>query len=344
MNLAVVDYLNNSNWDPFKKENIPEQILEEKDTPEKLYCSNLIFTFKKNNKFIPINIVLNDTPFVSNWKQYLVQLSERLPMLEFSILPFSAQEVEIKDPIPSLKNLYKAFSYISNNIDINYTDVLGVIEHNIKNPAHLTQLDLNNWHRNFAWLVKTYQNKTIGNYEELFKNIHEINRNVHNLEDFIYYKNKDKIKTNIKQVGKLICTNADYPNHLEDLDRIFGHNQVGINDTFDPYTENYDYSVWLNEDIQGKDQIKSWAEDDDMTASDCTGNLFMTPNLILDPRKHYKTVLDSEDFKTAYQKTNKPLNRWPIGNLENEPNWAELNGAIIHKIELDDVVLWQKYI
>jgi hypothetical protein len=120
---------------------------------------------------------------------------------------------------------------------------------------------------------------------------------------------------------------------------VSGHAE-GITDTFDPTTEEYHYDVWINEDIQGKDHMKAWLDEDDLTQTDVWGNSFMTPNVMFDPHLIYASVIDKPDFIAEYKASGKTLNRWPLGKIVNEVDWDSVEKGKISSIELDGTVLW----
>lgn len=347
----IIEYLTASNWDPLNY-NLTDKIsnyqLSNRWEPtyyslDNLSDSRLVYKFKNNGKIIQLFIVLNNSIFVAKWKNYLLKLSKNLPTISFNVQP-CFNELKNIDVIPFLNNLHSAFKNLQDITKINYKNILSVIEYIQKNNFELTQSNLNDWHRNFTWLLSSYTpNQTI-DYDAFLINAHEINKNVHALENYVYYNNSDTIKTNIKKIGRIFCTNADDSNHITELEELFGKNAELITDTFDYTNQDYNFTVWLNEDIKGKDQIKAWAENDNLSAPDITGNLFMTPNIMLDPELHIKTILDNEDFRNASRLSNKTLNRWPLGNLlnPNDINWSDFEGAILKSVELDDVVLWEQ--
>jgi hypothetical protein len=178
--------------------------------------------------------------------------------------------------------------------------------------------------------------------EDLFKSVHTLNQAVHDLEGstYRYLKNIELIKG--KWISFIACTNSK---EFKNKDALFGNgNELRLTDrVFNPETEEFHYSVWLAEDKQGKDQIKAWLEDDDLSASDCTGNLFMTPNLILDPYMIFASVMENPDWQKQHLESGKPVNRFPIGNIVDLEtiDWHSLRETTIDSVIIDDIVLWQ---
>jgi hypothetical protein len=111
---------------------------------------------------------------------------------------------------------------------------------------------------------------------------------------------------------------------------------------FDAYKSNTDYTVWIHEDIVGKDQVKAWLDHDDLSQFDITGNTNMTPNVSFDPFKMYNRIVNDPEFKQESLSSGKTLDRNPLGNILNIENIdfdALLSGSV-YSIELDGEMLW----
>ena len=70
----------------------------------------------------------------------------------------------------------------------------------------------------------------------------------------------------------------------------------------------------------------------------------MTPNVLLDPNKIYANLMDNVKFKKFVLDSNKPINRYPIGNIVNinDINWELFRkGSKIISITLDGETLWE---
>ena len=69
----------------------------------------------------------------------------------------------------------------------------------------------------------------------------------------------------------------------------------------------------------------------------------MTPNILFDPFKIYATTMDNPEFKQFVLDSNKPINRYPIGNITNinDINWNVFRkGSRIISITIDGKTLW----
>ena len=318
----------------------------------------LVYKLKlSNNTEFDFCIDLLDTPFVDRWKSYMQDLSEQLSDINWAFrlgkcMVSSLQAVSFYRYLEKLRSfsswlvkLRDAFEFLHCHCLGNYEKELADLDFLIKNPKELRQRHLNIWHRHFTTQATEWYSKRMavpyGLVEETFNTIHAINQHVHVLE-IATYRHLNNIDIKKERFTHFInCTDS---REFKIKDQLWSnYNSVQtFPDTFDPIGNNHHHSVWLGEDIQGKDQVKAWIEEDDLSAEDCTGNLFFTPNLILDPNYLYYTVMSNPDWQKQHEACGKPVNRWPIGDILNleSINWKTLHHAIIQSVELDGKTLW----
>ena len=155
---------------------------------------------------------------------------------------------------------------------------------------------------------------------------------------YLHLKNVNFIRTKITH--NIRCVDAY--STLNDRNAVWD-NQVNINTPFDPLVDDYYHTVWLEEDIRGKDMIKAWVQEDDLTAEDCTGNLFLTPNILLDPYYTIPSIINHPDWQDQYIKSRKTLNRFPVGDIMDldKVHWGELSEFKLEQIQLDNTILWR---
>ena len=363
---AWVDYLNNidsirnNDWkielkklyelDPLKFQDAPNKItwydfINPNPTPPVL-GGTLVYNFKTpTNESKQIKIELAKTEFTHRWQNYLLNVSKDIPKISWSITNAGCKITNREETprIELLIGLLNSFKFLHSNIDVNFQQEISDLEHIIKNPKSLRQQHLNTWHRHYTTQLSRFYQGEFGTTENMHNAIQTLNQNVHDLEISTYYllKHKDLIEN--KCFFYVNCTDSK---EFDVKYKLFGgNNAVNLEkDSFNPLTDDYNYTVWLNEDIQGKDQFKAWIEEDDLTQDDCTGNLFMTPNIMLDPNKIFKSIIDHPEWRDQHVKSGKPLNRWPIGNIINLDNidWDSFKDSLIVSVELDGAVLWQK--
>jgi len=314
-----------------------------------------------------IEVKLLDTEFVNKWKNYLIQTSKKFPNLRWGNGLIGQGTVDVyKDPWPTIDTLFDSLKYLDRNTEF----VLQHEDYNLLKECrtfnryvnNITQHDLNRWHRYFTTLAEKFRDNELSinegvNKDEVYQSIHNINIYVHALEYTTYpHCERRKPFTTHQYHYRFSPVSAEYNGYSpETNDQMFAtEDTVMITDEFDPLTENFDYTVWLNEDILGKDQVKAWLDHDNLNEDDITGNLFMTPSIILDPSKIIPTVLRNNEFIEESKLSGKKFNRFPIGNIANmdEIDWANdflslpnflthSEGSKIVKIELDNEVLWE---
>jgi len=222
---------------------------------------------------------------------------------------------------------------------------LQTLNHILEFPLELRQSHLNYFHRIFTTLTRDYLeygNTIPDNIDrlEFLKNVDSLNQNSHDLEpmSYLHLKNVNFIRTKITH--NIRCVDAY--STLNDRNAVWD-NQVNINTPFDPLVDDYYHTVWLEEDIRGKDMIKAWVQEDDLTAEDCTGNLFLTPNILLDPYYTIPSIINHPDWQDQYIKSGKTLNRFPVGDIMDldKVHWGELSEFKLEQIQLDNTILWR---
>lgn len=278
-----------------------------------------------DEKIIEIDLI--DNEFVNKWLEYFsTTISQK--NLNFEIKSHSLGIINSNESeyfITLIDELKASLNFISLFLNIKFKIYNQDIGKNL-NSYKKRMLDssiipiidrnlLNYIHRIFTTLIDNrcvlIDNVNRRN-KELMENIHVLNKNVHLLEskfENTYPDRRNQFKH--KLIYEITCTTAGDIDIPDDL-----WSNVGmIKDKFDPLKESSDYSVWLNEDILGKDMIRAWLDYDDIRQHDITGNLFYTPNIVLDPYKNYHKILKSEDWIKYYNQTHKTLDRFPIGNI-----------------------------
>lgn len=296
---------------------------------------------------VQIQVKLLNTPFVKRWMTYLVNLSDRVPNIGWYMTSQASNErnIKLEEMIPSLTHLYNSFAYFHEHKIEDFTDIINELTYLLQNPASLTQHHLNTYHRWFTefatrFFVTKYKQPPTCNEQELFTHVHNVNGYVHNLEQYTYY---DLERRRIFPVCKQWSTQAHNAHNLNNLQNGIWDEMVWLESgTYDFFNESYDHTVWLHEDIQGKDQLKAWMDHDILDPEDITGNLFMTPNVTFDPYKLYKTIMDRDDFRQESSATGKTLDKPPLGDIVNidEVPWEHMVHYRVTSITLSNITLW----
>lgn len=251
-------------------------------------------------------IDLNNHPFTKKWINYMNNI--HFPNFVSNQWGFYQSFKEC----PVIENKFyvqldHALNYCNTNIaGYDFSDSLQALREFKIKPL---QSHLNIIHRTFTSLEHLCYSKNFNS--NMVEMIQAINTLTHLLE-VSYTLNNDRRARYPAEICTIVFRDA---NNLVDPTEIFNHI---IYDTFDHTAENINYNVWLNEDILGKDLIRCFLDDDDPTCSDITGNMFMTPSLMIDINDTFYEILLSREFnewhrnKAPYKK----LNRWPIGNVD----------------------------
>jgi len=291
-----------------------------------------------------IEVELLDNKFVNEWQQYLTRTAARLPSILWNFSSHGMAKQYKANPIPLLTDLHKSFVFLQTHLGIDFAKEIADLVHLLEVPNDLTQAHLNTWHRHFTTVATEYYSGRMKipaevRVDEMFERFHALNQNVHDLEFMTYPTLSRRTAIGDKQQYSAFCADA---RALEGSNALWasGHAE-SITDSFDPATEEYHYDVWINEDIQGKDHMKAWLDEDDLLETDVWGNSFMTPNVMFDPHMIYASIIDNPAFMADYQASAKKLNRWPLGKIVNTVDWPKLTKSRISSIVLDNITLWK---
>lgn len=297
-----------------------------------------------------INIELLNTDFVNYWKDYFVSIIAKVPQINFfgSGINYNSKHLEPKDLIVPLLQLRKSFSYFENLELEDFTDVILEIEQLAVNPDQIRQHHVNKWHRLFTTLEGKYLSipkkffTDVTKFDELWNYVQNINLYSHAMEGHTYPLLERRKKYENKEQISLLHTTAYTVELAPDVFSV--ENIRWIKGwSFDFLNEEYHHTVWLHEEITGKDQMKAWLDHDDLTEFDITGNKLMTPSITLDPDMIYPGILDNEEFRKESISSGKKLDRYPLGNIvniEEISNWEEIRFSKIISIDLDNKRIW----
>lgn len=317
----------------------------------------LKYTIKDNRKVTKsISVALAQYDFVEYWRDYVVRIAEKTPHVTwyFAGVNNNRQEAGTDILIGPLKQLYNNYSYfvlLGINVE-SFTEILREIEFLLKYPEFVNQYHLNKFHRTFTklelkYLKDEYPLPNNADPKVFWQNVQDLNGYTHHMEGYTYrhlnrrkqYKDFLQYSVQFTNAANLayattVCGIFDKEN-IENIDERF---------TFDFFKQDYNYNVWLHEDITGKDQMKAWLDEDDLNEFDITGNILLTPSLCFDPHNVYKSILDDESFRTESKNSNKPINRFPIGKIveANDIIWDDLFTSEVLKVELAGKILWSK--
>lgn len=314
----------------------------------------LIYYVDVGKKIVEIKIELLSNSFVEKWKDCFKRAYKVAPSLAWRInnhgntigdppeIPYHKKNV-IKE---NLENLLVSFEYLHEQGVADYGKEIQRLQFLLhEDCTELDQNDLNIWHRHFTGLAIKFQieqdKKPI-----LWNRIHDINKYVHQCEFFTYPKIGKRLKFGDSKMFAISNYNAnhDVNNDLVKVNKVCcSYGRFSSSNIFDCFTQSSDYTVWLHEDILGKDQIKTWLDDDDLTEYDCTGNTILTTNITIDPTKFYHRVISDSEFRIASKESGKFVNRPPLGNVVDIENInfdeVERTGKVL-AIELDGETLW----
>lgn len=309
----------------------------------------LSYIIKRFNNTTTINIELIDNPFTNKWRDYLLRTANRLPNLSWSTRKSPMRSHEKVNPINNFKKLKQSFELLQEHYGTDYSSEINELAHLIENPKDLKQSQLNLWTRHYV----TNANDFVDNYETnhlipqtdtpddvIFKTIHALSQRTHELEILTHCDIERRDWLQDKLYYGIRSADA---NNLGDSDSLWCNgNQEPIEEKF-TFDNDYRYNVWIGDDIQGKDHFKCWYDEDDASNSDIGGNTFMTPNIVFDPYMIYATTMENPEFKKFVIDSNKPINRYPIGNIINinDVDWEFFRrGSKIISIILDGETLW----
>lgn len=303
--------------------------------------NNLTYTFDDKTH---VEIELLENGFVSEWLPYFVETIQKQKEVEYYTSDHAGgnRPVSVLELILDFTTLENSLEFLGNKFNINFTDVIKRIKRekniietnsNLFSPTN-SQTLLNDIHRIFTRLMNNQNvigTLPIHEDREVFENVHNINDCVHRLEaSFAHRKVTRRVAYKNQPVTHIGANKIDF------IEKKY------IKHRFDPYSESCDYTVWLNEDILGKDMIRGWLDGDEIHNDDITGNLFHTPNIMLDPFKTIKSIVERPAWQDFYKNTHKTLDRFPIGNIVNKEDWALRRAGLVIEIRLNNDILFKK--
>lgn len=317
----------------------------------------LIYNFKdvQSNKQHQVEIQLASTNFVDFWLEYLEDILQKVPDIEWNNIRtnYGYGHIWHEKFYLFLFRIFKAYTFFNNHLPYDFKDQLLEIEEIISTPNRLNQEFLNQCHSDFYSLSTIYFKEEIEippniTRDDLYQSLHVLNGNIHALERGYTYGINDRRKA-FSELGQF-TTEVKYGsrwnyNLSNMVNGVFSPVNTRFIDkfTFDYRTDNYDFDVWLNDDINGKDQFRAWLDKDDLTKPDITGNEVLTPNILFDPDKLYKRMIEHEDFRTESSKTKKPINRFPIGSLKSSTEFFKRFSDIeLIEIQKENKTIWKK--
>lgn len=294
-----------------------------------------------------LEIELSNSALSNKWKIYLQKTCSRVGNLDWQSDEYIVESPQHKNINIQLFKIFRSFSYLNTHLPYDFNEELDIIEKWVIQNELVSQDRLNKWHRYFTTLADGYFKEHIiippnCNRDELYSHLHTLNTHIHKLE--LKNINQKRSKLNFgNQFGihvsfdwnriSTLVNGVWSPEYMEELTPGF----------FNIFDNEYDCNVWMSDDIQGKDLIRAWLDDDDLTMNDVTGNQFMTPNIILDPYNSYKNILDNTEFRESYLRSNKHLDRIPLGNIINldKIDWKNFYGSKIESISIDNEKIWR---
>lgn len=313
----------------------------------------LVYKFLLENgttQTVPIQLI--DNQFVDSWRQYLKSVYKNAPKIKWYITRcnYNTQFLTPADIIQYLARLYACFLFFRSKKIDSFENEINKIEYLFKNPSDLNQHDLNVWHRHFTTLEGKFSNDPTRTPPDtltmdLYQYIADVNQFAHRCEGYTYSNLPRRKKYNNCHFYAVQFTNANNMAIFSDDDnhKVWNASTPLLDPgNFDAYKSNTDYTVWIHEDIVGKDQVKAWLDHDDLSQFDITGNTNMTPNVSFDPYKMYNRIVNDPEFKQESLASGKTLDRNPLGNILNIENIdfdALLSGSV-YSIELDGEMLW----
>lgn len=309
---------------------------------------------KPNKTIIEIKIELANTAFVGLWKTYMFNLYARLPKIVWYITRHNNNFRYLNPPalISNLSRLHASFIYFHNKKIDNYSNIIERIEYLFQHPEEITQQDLNHWHRQFTTLINIYGGDPSitplnTNFNDLIYYIHDVNQYVHKCEAYTYADCDRRKPFMDSPMYAVQFTNANNLELYADNDnrKVWDGSMSELpSGLFDWTKESTDYTVWLHEDIIGKDQMKAWLDHDNLAAVDITGNLSWTPNITFDPKKVYNRICNDSNFRAESILSGKTLDRPPLGNILNieSIDFDEILDAAVYSVELDGKLLWNR--
>jgi len=309
----------------------------------------LSYTLFKNTTTVQVKIKLLDTNFANKWKDYLVRTIKRLPNLAWKPGYNPMVSNGTINPFNNFKKLKESFVLLQKHYGTDYSFEINELDNLIQNPKKLTQSHLNLWNCHFTtnsmeFVINLETNHLIPHTDTpddvIFATIHMLNQCTHALAPITHQNNVRNVP--LKNKAFYNVRSADAIN-LDDSASLWGDGMIegpGEDFTFD---NEYHHTVWMADDIQGKDHFRCWYDEDDASKDYVRGNMFMSPNVMLDPDMIYATTMDTPEFKQFVIDSKKPINRYPIGNIVDVDNinWDVFKRGKLISIVLDGETLWE---
>lgn len=302
-----------------------------------------------------IKIELLDYYFVNRWTNYLQKLSTKCPNISWYVAGLNGVSKHRipQDNVLDLLRIRDCFVFVNKHGLESCETEICEIERLLVYPEQVLQYHLNEWHRMFTKLEHRYikigeKIPSTVDYNEVWQTIQDINTYTHHLEQWTYIRLPRRQEFKNTMQYSIQFTNANNLHYLKDQNDVFGPENIEFIEPggfdFLNYINHthYDSTVWLHEDITGKDQIKAWLDHDDLDEFDVTGNLLMTPSVTLDPYKIYSSVLNKHTFRNQSKNTKKTLDRYPLGNIINmdDIDFGSIFACKMHSVCLGDQELW----
>lgn len=310
----------------------------------------LSYTIKQfNNTTTILNIKLLDTSFANNWKDYLVRTIKRVPNLTWApghnpVFPNGSI-----NSLSRFKKIKESFELLQEHYGTDYLEEIAELDNLIQNPKELVQSHLNLWYNHFInnaveFNMNLETNHLIPNTDTpddvIFAAIHILNQCTSDLEIITHLKVARREPMKNKIFYSIRSANA---RNLDDSASLWGDGNCEFPNEDFSLDDDYRHTVWMADDIQGKDHFKCWYDEDNASNDYVGGNTFMTPNILLDPDMIYATTVDNPEFKQFVIDSKKPINRYPIGNIVNidDINWNLFKKGKLISIVLDGETLWE---
>jgi hypothetical protein len=299
----------------------------------------LSYTIQQFEKTTTINIELIDNSFTNRWKDYLVRTIKRLPNLSWSTNTRSMCSYNTSmNPINHFNKLKQTFEILQEYYKTDYLSEIIELNHLIENPKNLKQSHLNCWHRHFTTNAVKFLTSEQSNIT--FAIINVLNESTHELEILTHGAIERRVSLKDKAFYGICSANSKNLKDIESLWMDGNKELLGEDFTFD---NDYNHTVWIGDDIQGKEHVKCWYDEDDPSYDDIWGNTFMTPNILLDPNMIYAGTMDNPEFKKFVIDSHKPINRYPIGDILDieKVDWSSVDNGKLIFIVLDGETLWE---
>lgn len=269
--------------------------------------------FQRKYQILNFRIIRRPTQISSDWEGFQHSIQDNIGDWLFRIrdgLEFVDRELELKIP-DAIRTINQTID-LFNGLPAGQTGYF---------PIPLRYLNL--WHRVFAECMMDLQPRLtkfnlVDRDINSRKLVDDINNGVHEIEKYCTIEENRRRKKYHKYDIFAVEVVSSIDENILLVDEIFGRGRETIKYHYDhKKDDHWQYNVWLNEDIAGKDMIRCWLDHDDMMQHQITGNLMMTPSIQFDPGRLMNQVLDDPDFDSEYMSENnhKTLDRAPLGKI-----------------------------